>query len=103
MLDVYRVTDTFPKGEIFGISVQVQRAAISVPTRIAEGCGRDAEVDFAAQLQKARGTCSELEYLLLLCRDLGFLTEDRHKQLSDDVVTVRKMLSGLLKSGLSRK
>jgi len=96
-LDVYRATDLLPKNEVFGITVQLRRAAITVPTRIAEGCGRDGDAEFAACLHKARATASELEYLLLLCRDLGYLPEHVHRQLSDEVVTVRKMMSGLLK------
>jgi len=96
-LDIYRATDTLPKSEVFGITVQLRRAAISIPTRIAEGCGRDGDAEFAACLHKARAAASELEYLLLLCRDLGYLPGELHQQLSDDVVAVRKMMSGLLK------
>jgi four helix bundle protein len=96
-LDVYRATDSLPKSEVFGVTVQVRRAAVSIPTRIAEGCGRDGDGEFAVYLHKARATASELEYLLLLCKDLGFLPEEVHTQLSDEVITVRKMMSGLLK------
>ena len=97
VLDVYHGTDALPKSEVFGIAVQLRRAAISIPTRIAEGCGRDSDVEFAACLHKARATASELEYLLLLCRDLGYLPEQEHQKLSGDVVEVRKMMSGLIK------
>jgi len=89
--------DALPKSEVFGITIQLRRAAIAIPTCIAEGCGRDGDVEFGASLHKARAAASELEYLLLLCRDLGYLTEVLHTQLSGDVVTVRKMMSGLLK------
>ena len=83
VLDVYRATDSLPRSEVFGITVQLRRAAISIPTRIAEGCGRDGD--------------AELEYLLLLSRDLGYLPEQAHDRLSGDIVEVRKMMSGLLK------
>jgi four helix bundle protein len=96
-LDVYRATDVLPKNEVFGITIQLRRAATSIPTRIAEGCGRDGDGELATCLHKARATASELEYLLLLCRDLEYLPEQLHQKLSDDAVTVRKMMSGLLK------
>jgi len=65
--------------------------------RIAEGCGRDSEIEFAACLQKARSSTSELEYLLLLSRDLDYLTEATYISLNDEAVSMRKMTSGLLK------
>ena len=96
-LDVYRATDKLPKNEVFGITVQLRRSAVSIPTRIAEGCGRDSNAEFAAALHKRRAAASELEYLVLLCRDFGYLPEQLHEQLSNDVVSVRKMMSGLIK------
>ena len=96
-LAVYRVTDSLPKSEVFGITVQLRRAAIAVPTRIADGCGRDGDVEFASQLHKARAASSELEYLLLLSRDLGYLPVEIYEGIREQVVTVRKMLSGLLR------
>lgn len=97
VLDIYRATDELPKSEVFGITVQLRRAAISIPTRIAEGCGRDSNPEFASCLHKARAAASEVEYLVLLCRDLGYLPEQKHTQLSSDVVELRKMMTGLLK------
>ncbi len=70
-LAVYRGTEALPKHEVFGLTVQLRRSAVSVPMKIAEGCGREGDGEFAVQLQRARASCSELEYLLLLCRDLG--------------------------------
>jgi four helix bundle protein len=96
-LTVYRATETLPKSEVFGVTAQLRRTAIAVPTRIAEGCGREGDVEFAAQLHKARGGSSELEYLLLVCKDLGYLPPEAYELLREDVVTVRKMLSGLLR------
>jgi four helix bundle protein len=96
-LDVYRTTDELPKSEIFGITVQLRRAAVAIPTRIAEGCGRDGDVEFTVCVNKARATASELEYLLLLCRDLGYLTSEAHEQLGGEAIAVRKMMSGLVR------
>ena len=97
VLEVYRATEKLPKSEVFGVTVQLRRAAISVPTRIAEGCGRENDTEFAAQLHKAQGGATELEYLLLLCRDLGYLPAEDYEALVERVVTVKKMLFGLLR------
>ena len=97
VLTVYRGMDVLPKSEVFGITVQVRQAAIAIPTRIADGCGREGDVEFASQLHKARAASSELEYLLLLSKDLGYLPSETYEALREDVVTVRKMLSGLLR------
>ena len=96
-LDVYRDTDALPQSEVFGLKVQLRRAAVAVPTRIAEGCGREVDLEFAASLHRARATASELEYLLLLCRDLAYVPEEVYSRLLDEVVEVRKMISGLLR------
>ena len=97
VLSVYRATNELPKAEVLGITSQLGRVAVAVPSRIAEGCGRNSDVESAAALQKARATASELEYLLLLSRDLGYLTEEDHHFLGEEVVSVREMMSGLLK------
>ncbi|MDP9039541.1 MAG: four helix bundle protein [Acidobacteriota bacterium] len=97
-LEVYRATDSLPKSEVFGISVQLRRTAVAIPTRIAEGSGRDENQEFATCLHKARAAASELEYLLLLCRDLGYLPEQHHAHLSEETVAVRRMMSVFLRS-----
>jgi four helix bundle protein len=97
VLKVYRATDRLPKSEVFGLRVQLQRAAVAVPTRIAEGCGRENDSEFAAQLHKARGVSAELEYLLLLCRDLGYLPSEEYEGLVKSLVEVQKMISGLVR------
>jgi four helix bundle protein len=94
---VYRATKQLPKEEIFGLTVQLRRSATAVATRIAEGCGVDSDVEFAGYLQRAKAGASELEYLLLLARDLGYLPEGEFVQLSEEVVSVRKMLSGFVR------
>jgi four helix bundle protein len=96
-LAIYKATDSLPRNEVFGITVQLRRAAVAVPTRIADGCGREGDAEFAAQLHKARGAASELEYLLLLSKDLGYLPPEEYESLLERLITVKKMLSGLVR------
>jgi len=94
---VYRATKKLPKEEIFVLTVQLRRASTGVATRIAEGCGVDSDVEFATYLHRAKAAASELEYLLLLARDLEYLPEEEFVQLTKDVVEVKKMLSGFVR------
>ncbi|MEI9977481.1 MAG: four helix bundle protein [Edaphobacter sp.] len=94
---VYLATMRLPKEEIFGLTVQLRRAGTSVATRIAEGCGFDSDVEFAGYLQRSKAAASELEYLILLAKDLGYLLEDEFVRLSDDTIVVKKMLSGFVR------
>jgi hypothetical protein len=64
-LEVYRTTDDLPKSEVFGITVQLRRAAVAVPTRIAEGCGKENDAEFAVQLQRARA--GRLSWSICFC------------------------------------
>jgi len=97
VLSVYRETQTMPREEIFGITVQLRRAATNVATRIAEGTGRSNDVDFAADLRRAVANSNELEYLMLLTRDLGYWKSEICAQLTDDAIEVRKMILGILR------
>ena len=96
-LEIYRATRNMPGTESFGLTHLLRRAAINVPTRIAEGCGRDGNVEFGAELRRAKAASSELEYLLLLARDLKYIADEEHRQLTERTVEVRKMNSGLLR------
>ena len=97
-LKIYKLTSQFPREEIYGLTSQIRRACASIPTNIAEGCGRESSADFARFLQIAMGSASETEYLILLARDLEYLTEDQYAELSDTTIRVKKMLTALLKS-----
>jgi four helix bundle protein len=76
VLAVYKATQSFPKSELYGMTSQIQRAAVSVPTNIAEGCGKDSDAELGRYFKIAMGSSSELEYLLLLAHDLNYLTDD---------------------------
>ncbi|HEY5382788.1 MAG TPA: four helix bundle protein [Acidobacteriaceae bacterium] len=97
VLAVYRSTQGLPKEEIFGVTIQLRRAATTIPTRIAEGCGREMDVGFAADLRRGVTACNEVEYLLLLAKDLEYLNSDAYERLTADTVEVRKMMYGLLR------
>ena len=95
-LAVYQATQGFPRSETYGLTSQIRRAAASVPANIAEGYGRDGTAELARFLGIASGSSSELEYHLLLARDLGFVDERQHGQLEDEVRQVKRMLTSLM-------
>jgi four helix bundle protein len=97
VMHVYKAAEKLPSSENFGLLLQLRRSATSIATRIAEGSGRDANHEFAAELRRARAAGHELEYLLLLSHDLGYLTDEVHAALAAEVIEVRKMISGFLK------
>jgi four helix bundle protein len=97
-LSIYRVTNDFPREERYGLTSQIRRSTTSIPTNIAEGCGRNTDADFARFLQMAMGSASETEYQLLLSHDLGFLDKENYIKLNTDVTEVKRMLTSLLKT-----
>ncbi|MEM6285226.1 MAG: four helix bundle protein [Chloroflexota bacterium] len=92
-LNVYRSTQNFPADERFGLTSQIRRAASSIPANIAEGCGRNTERELAQFMQISMGSASELEYHLLLSRDLKYLNEQDYQALNDATVEVKRMLA----------
>jgi four helix bundle protein len=97
VLSVYSATRALPREEIFGITMQLRRAATAVPMRIAEACGGEAH-EMARELRKAAAMTSDLEYLLLLAGDLELFNGPLKERLMTDVVEVRKMIFGLIRS-----
>jgi len=97
-LVIYKATKEFPKEELYGLTSQIRRASMSIPTNIAEGCGRNTDADFARFLQMAMGSASETEYQLLLSLDLGFLNKEQYDKPNPDVTEVKRMLASLLKT-----
>ena len=96
-LRIYDLTSRFPREEIYGLTSQIRRACASIPTNIAEGCGRNSSADLARFLQIAMGSASETEYLLLLAHDLEYINADQYAELTDATIRVKKMLASLLK------
>jgi four helix bundle protein len=96
-LEIYRDTGTFPRTERFLLAEQMRRAAVSIVSNIAEGCGRGSDLDYARYLQCAMGSASELESQLLLARDLDYLPTDAASSLAARVEEVKRMLVGLMR------
>ena len=96
VLDIYSVTKMFPKAEIYGLTSQLRRAAVSIPTNIVEGSSRGSDKDFARFIQISIGSASETEYLLILCYDLKHLNENEYEKLCNEVINIRKMMIKLI-------
>jgi four helix bundle protein len=97
-MGVYRATKGFPKEELFALTQQIRRAAMSIPSNIAEGCGRSSNADFARFLWIASGSAKEVDYQLLLARDLSYLTDEDYDDLSGLVGEVMRMLAALIQT-----
>ncbi len=97
-LQIYRSTETFPLRERYGLAAQMRRAAVSVISNIAEGCGRRDDRELTRFLNIARGSVRELECQLLLSRDLGYLSQEAWTDLDKDSQEISKMLNGLIRS-----
>jgi len=95
-LSVYRATATFPRREMYGLTTQMRRAATSIPANIAEGNGRGTDGEMARFLQIALGSATELEYYLLLARDLEYLSKLAYEDLAAEVTDVKRMLTGFI-------
>ena len=92
VLEVYALSHSFPAAERFGLQGQIRRAAASVPANIAEGSARASSAEFAQFLNIALGSASELEYHLILARDLAYLTTDQQETLDARLAEVKRML-----------
>jgi len=94
---VYKITNTFPKEELYGITSQMRRASVSIPSNIAEGYGRFSDKEFVRFLFISLGSASELETQIDLSLRLGFISEDNHNTLNKLVQETLKMLIALIK------
>ena len=96
--DVYRLTQKFPKQEIYGLTSQIRRAAVSIPSNIAEGQGRMSRGEFKQFLGHARGSVFELESQILIARNLAYLNMEEGEFLLERIAELGRVLNGLLKS-----
>jgi four helix bundle protein len=96
--DIYSLTKKFPADERFGIISQLNRASISIPTNIAEGWGRETSKNYLQFLRTSRGSVMEVQTLLIISKNLGFVSQSEFESLSAKVEEVGKILQGLIKS-----
>src|SRR5216117_3162989 len=89
-LALYQVTASFPRDETYGLVSQIRRAAASIPSNIAEGCGRDGDPELSRFCIIARGSASELEYQILLSRDLNLIQPDNYERLTQQTVEIKR-------------
>jgi four helix bundle protein len=92
--EIYLVTDDFPTGEKFGLASQLKRAAISIPSNIAEGCGRNTEKSLSHFLDISIGSTCEAETQIYLGYDLKFITKGKMEFLTDELIQIRRMIIG---------
>lgn len=96
-LTTHQLTSSFPKQELFGLTSQLRRASLSIPTNIAEGCGRHTDANFARFLQIGMGSACETEHLLLFAYELGYIQVDEYLRVQQSTEEVKRMLTSLLK------
>jgi len=97
-VSVYSVTAGFPREELYGLTSQMRRAAVSVPSNIVEGCARDSQADYLRFLNMAFGSLRELRYQLSLSKRLGFLCNQDSSLIEPKVVETEKVLNGLIQA-----
>ncbi|HEX3152262.1 MAG TPA: four helix bundle protein [Gemmataceae bacterium] len=98
VVEVYQTTTAFPNDERFGLTNQVRRAAVSIPSNIAEGQGRGPSQDFVRFLCIARGSLQEIDTQVILATRLDYIPQERYDRLSDQIIELAKVLNGLIRS-----
>jgi four helix bundle protein len=96
--EIYSLTSTFPHGEIYGLTSQLRRAAVSVPSNIAEGQGRATKGEFIQFLCHARGSLYEVETQVVIGKNLGYLTDEQQESISQALAELGRILNGLISS-----
>jgi four helix bundle protein len=94
---IYEKTKSFPRDELFALTSQIRRCAISIPSNISEGAARESNREFLRFLFIAQGSISELDTQLLIATNLNLLNKDDHSLVIEKLAEIRKMLAGLIK------
>jgi len=95
---IYQITAGFPRREDFCITNQLRRAAISIPSNLAEGAARNSTKEFGQFIHIALGSVSEIDTQILICKELGYITDESYLLVLDELDEISKMLTGLLKA-----
>ena len=96
-VEIYKLTlEQFPREELFGQTNQIRRASASIPTNIAEGCGRNSRAELAQFLNIAADSASEVEYEILLAKDTGYITSEQFEHLSKEIREIRSMIKSYM-------
>ncbi len=95
--EIYGLTKSFPKEEIYGITNQIRRSAISIPSNIAEGAGRNHKKEFKQFLHISLGSLTELQTQLIISRNIGYLNDEVYKNLNNKLDDIGMMISGLIR------
>ena len=98
VLDIYKITSSFPNEEKYGIISQLRRSSSSIPANIVEGQSRNSTKEYLQFLYNSRGSLEETRYFILLSKDLGYISEKELKELEQKFIRISKMLNGLIKS-----
>jgi four helix bundle protein len=96
-IKVYRMTSGFPRSEAFGLTAQMRGASVSIASNLAEGCGRGSDSELGRFAEIAMGSASELEYQILLAKELGYLADADSTHVAADIEEVKRMLFGLIR------
>lgn len=91
--EIYRATETFPNNEFYGLMSQIRRAAVSIPSNIAEGNSRRSKPDYLQFLRISRGSCAEVETQLIISKNLKFLNEEDYLKLNERIIEISKILT----------
>jgi len=97
-VDIYNITQKFPNNEQYGLTSQIRKSASSIPTNIVEGCGQLDNGNLIRFLGISKGSAFEVEYQLLLAKDLNYITQEEHNSLTKKIGEIISMLTGLIKS-----
>ena len=97
-LHIYKVTKRFPKDEMYGLTSQIRRSAVSIPSNIAEGYGRKTTLEYVRFLYIAYGSVCELETQMMISGDLGYMGKERLQELREEIGDIERMLKALIKS-----
>ena len=94
-LEIYTITYSFPKEELYGLTSQIRRSSSSIPTNISEGCGRNSDAEFNQFLNIALGSSLETEYLLILSKDLNYINNEVFNLLESKINTIKSKIYNL--------